>query len=321
MKTRPIHENLDSSFVNLSALIKFLRRRQFIGNVRVEMENYEADITFAADNQLRVREYDRRAGRISEGEESLQRLLIRAREPNGIINVYEEIGAGASVFEKPVPTAGEIPTVEEIKRLENAALVYEKAAGADVSSAITINPGKPHRNGHSKNAPTDLPSAEKTFSAAPAVLPKAPLEFSNSFEDRARQSTLAPPDWQMLLNITAELLKTVDRTLAEANLEFAAAFEKARLEVAGDYPFLNPAAKVFDYQNGKIVVRRQINAKIFAAGINETLRRILEKLGRNPKLLNVHLATVEKIILLIEKRQSLYDKFHITPRLAATVKI
>ena len=55
MKNRPIHENLDTSFVNLSALVRYLRRRQFVGNVRVELSGYEADIVLTAVNQMRVR--------------------------------------------------------------------------------------------------------------------------------------------------------------------------------------------------------------------------------------------------------------------------
>lgn len=125
----------------------------------------------------------------------------------------------------------------------------------------------------------------------------------------------------MLLNLTAELLNTVDATLGEANLEFAAAFEKARSDVANDFPFLNPSAGVFAYRDGKIVVREQINPQLFAASINESLRRILEKLGKNPKFLNVYLTTVQKIILLIEKRRPLYDKFAVTPQLARIIGI
>ena len=58
MKNRPLHENLDTSFVNLSALVKYLRRRLFIGQIRIEMNGYEADIYLTAENQLKVRDYD-----------------------------------------------------------------------------------------------------------------------------------------------------------------------------------------------------------------------------------------------------------------------
>src|SRR5215203_5540289 len=110
MKNRPIHENLDTSFVNLSALIKYLRRRQFAGHVRVELSGYEADIYLTAENGLKVREYDHIAGRIAEGEETLQRILIRSREPGGIINVYQTVAEtvvekNAIAGERPEPAA------------------------------------------------------------------------------------------------------------------------------------------------------------------------------------------------------------------------
>ena len=103
MKNRPIHENLDTSFVNLSALIKYLRRRQFVGDVRVELSGYDADIELTAENRMNIREHDRITGRVAEGEDALQRILIRAREPGGIINVYQKI----EEVEKPEKTADE----------------------------------------------------------------------------------------------------------------------------------------------------------------------------------------------------------------------
>ena len=57
MKNLPIHQNLDTAFVNLSALIRYLRRRQFVGQVRVELNGYEADITLDEGNRLNVREH------------------------------------------------------------------------------------------------------------------------------------------------------------------------------------------------------------------------------------------------------------------------
>jgi hypothetical protein len=62
-------------------------------------------------------------------------------------------------------------------------------------------------------------------------------------------------------------------------------------------------------------MREQTNAKLFAASINEALRRILEKLGSNPKFAEVYRDTVQTILALIHHRKPLYDKFFITPQL------
>lgn len=89
MKKQPIHQNLNTSFVNVGALVRYLRSLQFVGSIRIELASYEAEIIFTESNTIRAREYDPVAGRISHGEQALQRILIRAREPHGRIHVYK----------------------------------------------------------------------------------------------------------------------------------------------------------------------------------------------------------------------------------------
>ena len=91
MKKQPIHQNLNKSFVNVGALVRYLRGLQFVGSIRIELSSYEADIVFTASNTIRAREYDHIAGRIAHGEHALQRILIRSREPHGRIHVYKAV--------------------------------------------------------------------------------------------------------------------------------------------------------------------------------------------------------------------------------------
>ncbi|CAN5537822.1 hypothetical protein BH18ACI3_BH18ACI3_19540 [soil metagenome] len=98
MKEQPIHENLNTSFVNVGALVRYLQGLQFVGNIRIELSSYEADIVFTSSKTIIAREYDHIAGRISHGEHALQRILIRAREPHGRINVYNSVHGNRSVF-------------------------------------------------------------------------------------------------------------------------------------------------------------------------------------------------------------------------------
>ena len=91
MKKQPIHQNLNTSFVNVGALVRYLRGLQFVGSIRIELSSYEADIIFTISNKITAREYDHIAGRISHGEHALQRILIRAKEPHGRIHVYKAV--------------------------------------------------------------------------------------------------------------------------------------------------------------------------------------------------------------------------------------
>ena len=62
-------------------------------------------------------------------------------------------------------------------------------------------------------------------------------------------------------------------------------------------------------------MQEQIAPKLYSAGINEALRRILEKLSANPKFSEIYRTTVQKILALIHHRKAYYDKFFITPQL------
>ncbi len=252
----------------------------------------------------------------------MQRLLIRAREPGGIINVYQSVEEEtAPPIEKTAPIVEKIAPPQKVEPIVEEKPVSVKTEQKAEQAIINIAAKMPATNGNHKNGKTESAAVLSNLPQIKATAPEFPFELSNNFESKAKQSHLAPEDWQMLLNLTAELLNAIDKSLAEANLEFTLAFEKARAEISGDYPFLNPSAGIFDYRFGKITVREQINAKLFVASINEALRRILEKLGRNPKFANVYLITTHKILALIEKRKPLYDKFAVTPQLARIIGI
>ncbi len=102
-----VHQNLDTAYVNLAALLRYLRQREFTGRVHIQLVEYEADVYLHGADAPRVREIDLTNGREDEGEEALQRLLVRAVEPGGLVSVYlgeEEHENGAHDF-MPAPGA------------------------------------------------------------------------------------------------------------------------------------------------------------------------------------------------------------------------
>jgi len=102
MKKQPIHQNLNTSFVNVGALVRYLRNLQFVGSIKVELSSYEADIIFTSSQTIRAREFDHIAGRISHGADALQRILIRCKEPHGRIHVYKAVEGYAGADEASV---------------------------------------------------------------------------------------------------------------------------------------------------------------------------------------------------------------------------
>src|SRR6266853_772492 len=88
-KSRVVYENLDTTFVNLWALLRNLSQRGFIGRVRVELKDYTADVFMTGSSTPLVHEIDRAAGTDSLEEAALHRLVLRARETPGKITVFE----------------------------------------------------------------------------------------------------------------------------------------------------------------------------------------------------------------------------------------
>src|SRR5713101_7437172 len=99
-KSRVLYENLDTSFVNLWALLRHLSQRAFVGRVHVEMDDYSADVFLTGSNTPLVREVDRAAGTEVLEEAAMHRLVLRARETPGTISVFE--GADEAVAVRSV---------------------------------------------------------------------------------------------------------------------------------------------------------------------------------------------------------------------------
>lgn len=305
MKNRPIHENLDTSFVNLPALVRYLRRRQFVGLVRVELSGYEADIRLLEGDQMSVREHDHIAGRVAEGEEAFQRILIRSREPGGIINVFQ---TGAD-------TAAAAPDKEVSPAGSSAAAVSEAPARVRVSAT----------NGVGRTVPPAVPFPEPTAVAAEeevrvqpkSVLPNLPFEFSNRVEEKARPKQLSAEDRKLLVNLIGEILSATDECLSKARLDFAKAYQKACSESAADFPFLLS----LDYGGGKLRVSEVPGGTAFVTGTLEALRRILEKLAGHPKFAEVHRFTAQRLLALAQQRKAQYEKFAIAGPLRKAVGV
>jgi hypothetical protein len=95
-------ETLDTSFVNLGALIRHLRQRQFVGRVKVELEEYEVDVFLDGAGEPSIWEKNHATGRGAQGKDAMDRLLVRARDAGGLITIYEGPGETGGVDEHSV---------------------------------------------------------------------------------------------------------------------------------------------------------------------------------------------------------------------------
>ena len=144
-KVRAVHENLDTAYVNVAALLRYLQQRDFTGRVHIELDEYDGDIYLTSRSPVEARERDHVTGREAVGEAALQRILVRASEPGGLVSIYEGADSrrtGAAQSREGVAAATtETRTQEEIDRRHVLQLSGEVIAAVErgVSSASNEN--------------------------------------------------------------------------------------------------------------------------------------------------------------------------------------
>ena len=249
-KTHPIHKHLDTAYVNLAALLRYLRARNFVGRVHLEMEEYEADVFLDGGGTApRVREINRASGREAEGDEAYQRLMVRAQEPGGRINVYQGTDE-------------------------------EDAAGEERAG----------------------------FSPSETSAPPSALEDEASVE----QGEVSWPD---LLRLSGDLIGAIERAAMSFGADFTAMFRTARLELADDFSFLDPAAQQLEYAHGTVRMNVQPGVSTYISSISECLRRVVDKLAAPARSRSVRERVALELAVVARRRETMIRQLKLAPYL------
>jgi hypothetical protein len=251
-KSKPLHENLDTTFVNLWSLLRSLTQKGFIGRVHVESTDYAADVFLNGSASPLVHEIDRAAGTETLEEAALHRLVLRAREAPGTISVFEGADEAAA-----------IPTL---------APNFEASAAA---APLPIEESSDQN---------EVPAAleQRAILETPPV---AGLESSRPTEEFSRSEQpvedIYPAgsynDWPAILATTGELIGAIERGINASGGDFDSLFTAARVDLADDYSFLDPFAQTFVYDTGVATLNHPPAVKIFVSALGEALRRTIDR--------------------------------------------
>src|SRR6266851_2490746 len=277
-KSRVVHENLDTTFVNLWALLRNLSQRGFIGRVRVELKDYTADVFMTGSNTPLVHEIDRAAGTDSLEEAALHRLVLRARESPGTISVCEGPDEAVAVRSNDSKSRITNPASADQTEPNRSQLteVEDELAGGPMKASL----------GSSSVAPEA--SAEQSLRAEPVIGETEP-------EERV--------EWNDVVKVSGELIGGVERALNGADADFASLFSAARLELADDYTFLDPTSGGFEYSNSVATMRQELPISSYVAGLSEALRRIVDKTATGDRARRVRERVALDLSLVARKRR------------------
>jgi hypothetical protein len=262
-KSRALYENLDTSFVNLWALLRHLSQRAFVGRVHVEMDDYSADVFLTGSNTPLVHEVDRAAGTEVLEEAAMHRLVLRARETPGTISVFE--GADEAVAVRTVEPAA------KTERLESTAAADQLSVTPPSAASL---PGESHD------------SSGVSLSAAPVAT-----------------ETEEMVEWPDVVKVSGELIGSVERALNGANSDFTTLFRATRLELADDYTFLDPTSGSLEYSNSMATVREELPVSAYVAGLSEALRRVVDKSAMGDRARRVRERVALDLSLVARKRR------------------
>ena len=93
-------DSLSTSYVNLAALLRHLRKENFTGSIHVVMDQYEAEVQLHGADAPSVSEIDTNTRESSQTAGAMERLLVHAREPGGTIKVYDREYASAEAAQE-----------------------------------------------------------------------------------------------------------------------------------------------------------------------------------------------------------------------------
>jgi hypothetical protein len=250
--SRVLYHNLDTSFVNLWGLLRYLSQRSFIGRVHVELENYTADVFLDGSNTPLVHEVDRAAGSDVVEEAALHRLVLRVRESPGSISVYE----GADEAVAP----------------QSATRVESGSAEPDTESeSLTVASAPRIRQEDEPLAAT--PELMRSTQAKEAA--GSPADVSASDKSQAASEA----EWSETLRASGELIGGVERAIVSGGGDFASLFREVRVRLADDYTFLDPMSGQMQYEASSVALKAELPAKNYVAGISEALRRVVDQLA------------------------------------------
>lgn len=295
-KSRVVYENLDTTFVNLWALLRNLSQRGFIGRVRVELKDYTADVFMTGSSTPLVHEIDRAAGTDTLEEGALHRLVLRVREAPGTITVFEGPDEAVAVQTNAEP--------------KNKAAVVRKSGEGELPKHYVTDA---HTETEADSALGTGPPSETT--SPPSWRSPDSQTLTDENEDERNPATreeaaaatepMDETEWGAIVKASGELIGGVERALTGAGADFASLFSAARLELSDDYTFLDPMTGEFTYANSAVTLTGAMPDSSYVIGLSEALRRVVDRVATGDYARRLRERVALELFSVVRKRKEI----------------
>jgi hypothetical protein len=100
----------------------------------------------------------------------------------------------------------------------------------------------------------------------------------------------------------------VERALSGTGADFNSLFNRARLELADDYTFLDPMSGQFTYANSVVTLNVDDPGSAYVIGLSETLRRVIDAVATGDRARRVRERVALELLSVARKRREILDR-------------
>ena len=296
-KQEAVYQNLNTSFTNFSELLVDLKENSFTGCVQVSFWEYEGNLLFDTGNIINAQEEIN--GSLISGQDAVKRVIAKAKDDDGAISVYalksEMVTMLASVVKSVIiyeNLSTDFTSLEAlISKLQTedhtgyVEVIFQESqqkghifllAGRVIDTLLSTR-------GEEISGSNVLPRVIDLVSSMGATFNvyKAAIEEALSESEIIRVSIELP----QLLEVWGAIIGAVEAVSDDLLTDgvFLNTFKDTLVSIANDYPFLDPFAAKFSYQDGTVSFSGEAKMD-FSQGIGEGLNGTVEILAEQAAL-------------------------------------
>jgi hypothetical protein len=289
-----VHKNLSTSYTSLNGLLMSLKSEDFSGYVRMGFMDYEA-VLFMDSGDI-INAVEESGDRKRVGQRAINNILSKSKEKDGVISVYqlspEMITVLASTVKREILYRDLSTDFTSLQRLidklgEQSHTGYIEVAlkGSKRTGVIFFQEGEPIE--------TILTSDKGNLASGGDLLGRILEEARGTgVVFNVYQADLATPsnnlaemidggDLQDLLKVLQDTISAIE-TVVDGSIKkgtFGAELRRALVQKSNDYPFLDPFAAEFSYDNGKILYTGNPDTRDLTRGLGECLGLSIEAIS------------------------------------------
>ena len=292
-KGKTVHENMNTSYTNLSELLMDLKANSFTGYMSVSFLDYEGVIFVDGGNVINA--YENAEGSVATGNAAFAGIMRKAKDRDGSVSAYEltpelVVAVAGLIKNEPVYEGldSELTSLDKLLEKEAAAkltgFIEVSLAGGKSTGIVLLQGGEvleafiSNGSGAARSGAGTLPEM-KEKSEGGAVFNVYRADVAGAFAESSE--ILESYEIGDLLEVLHEVIVKVKVAAdAAAGKEvFDNVFAEELVAKAADYAFLDPFAGEFEYRNGKIDYSGEATLKEFVKGVSESLVAAVNKLG------------------------------------------